>query len=91
MTTTKNPLSLKIDNPIKELLFELGTSSQAITLDYLQKVNKLLVKYDISLDTYGHIFNFLEFLEEKGCVKIVKHSTGKYYTITGLYNYGKDV
>jgi hypothetical protein len=79
------------NNPIKELLFELGTNSQDITLDYLQKVNKLLVKYDVSLNTYGHIFNFLEYLEEKGCVTITKHNTGKYYIITGLYNYGEIV
>jgi predicted transcriptional regulator len=79
------------NNPIKELLFELGTGSQDITLDYLQKVNRLLVKYDVNLNTYGHIFNFLEYLEEKGCVKIKKHSTGKYYIITGLYNYGEIV
>jgi aldehyde:ferredoxin oxidoreductase len=82
---------LKIDNPIKELLFELGTSSQAITLDYLHKVNRLLEKYGIRSETYGNVFNFLEYLEENGCVTITKHSTGKYYTITGLYNYGKDV
>ena len=77
------------NNPIKELLFELGTNSQDITLDYLHKVNRLLLKYDVSLDTYGHIFNFLEYLEEKGCVTITKHNTGKYYIITGIYNYGK--
>jgi aldehyde:ferredoxin oxidoreductase len=91
MTTTKNPLSLKIDNPIKELLFELGTSSQNITLDYLHKVNKLLVKYGIKSQTYGNVFNFLEYLEETGCVKITKHTDGDYYTITGLYNYGENV
>jgi hypothetical protein len=79
------------NNPIKELLFELGTSSQDITLDYLHKVNRLLIKYNVSLNTYGHIFNFLEYLEERGCVKITKHSTGKYYIITGLYNYGEIV
>ena len=79
------------NNPIKELLFELGTNSQDITLDYLQKVNKLLVKYDVKLNTYDHIFNFLEYLEEKGCVTITKHNTGKYYIITGLYNYGEIV
>jgi hypothetical protein len=79
------------NNPIKELLFELGTNSQDITLDYLQKVNRLLVKYDVSLNTYGYIFNFLEYLEEKGCVTITKHNTGKYYIITGLYNYGEIV
>jgi predicted transcriptional regulator len=79
------------NNPIKELLFELGTNSQDITLDYLQKVNKLLLKYDVNLNTYGHIFNFLEYLEEKGCVTITKHNTGKYYIITGLYNYGEIV
>lgn len=91
MTTTKNPLSLKIDNPIKELLFELGTSSQNITLDYLHKVNTLLVKYGIKSQTYGNVFNFLEYLEEAGCVKITKHTNGNYYTITGLYNYGENV
>lgn len=79
------------NNPIKELLFELGTSSQDITLDYLHKVNRLLIKYNVSLNTYGHIFNFLEYLEERGCVKITKHSTCKYYIITGLYNYGEIV
>ncbi len=79
------------DNPIKELLFELGTSSQDITLDYLQKVNRLLLKYNVSLNTYGHIFNFLEYLEEAGCVTISKHSTKNYYIITGLYNYGEIV
>ena len=91
MTTTKNPLYLTIDNPIKELLFELGTSSQNITFDYLKKVNKLLVKYDVELGTYGDIFNFLEYLEEAGCVKLTKHPTDGYYIITGLYNYGEIV
>jgi len=91
MTTTKNPLSLKIDNPIKELLFELGTSNQNITFDYLKKVNKLLVKYDVELGTYVNIFNFLEYLEEAGCVKLTKHPTDGYYIITGLYNYGEIV
>ena len=79
------------NNPIKELLFELGTNSQDITLDYLQKINRLLLKYNVNLNTYGHIFNFLEYLEEKGCVTITKHNTGKYYIITGLYNYGEIV
>ena len=91
MTTTKNPLYLTIDNPIKELLFELGTSSQNITFDYLQKVNKLLLKYDVELDTYGDIFNFLEYLEEAGCVTLTKHPANGYYILTGLYNYGKIV
>ena len=91
MTTTKSPLSLRIDNPIKELLFELGTNSQDITLDYLHKVNRLLLKYNASLGTYDHIFDFLEYLEKNGCVTITKHGADKYYTITGLYNYGKDV
>jgi hypothetical protein len=91
MTTTKNPLSLKIDNPIKELLFELGTSSQSITFDYLHKVNTLLIKYGIKSKTYGNVFNFLEYLEEAGCVKITKHNTNNYYIITGLYNYGENV
>jgi len=91
MTTTKNPLYLTIDNPIKELLFELGTGSQNITFDYLKKVNKLLIKYDVELGTYGNIFNFLEYLEEAGCVKLTKHPADGYYIITGLYNYGKIV
>ena len=91
MTTTKNLSSLMIDNPIKELLFELGTGSQNITLDYLHKVHRLLVKYGIKSKTYNNVFNFLEYLEEAGCVKITKHSTSKYYIITGLYNYGEIV
>jgi aldehyde:ferredoxin oxidoreductase len=82
---------MKIDNPIKELLFELGTSSQNITFDYLQKVNKLLVKYGVKLNTYGNVFNFLEYLEEAGCVKLTKHPANGYYIITGLYNYGENV
>lgn len=79
------------NNPIKELLFELGTNSQDITLDYLHKVNRLMLKYGVKLNTYGNIFNFLEYLEEKGCVTIKKHSTKNYYIITGLYNYGEIV
>lgn len=91
MITTKNQSSLMIDNPIKELLFELGTSSQAITYDYLHKVNKVLKKYNVILQTYGQVFNFLEYLEENGCVEITKHNTDNYYIITGLYEYGKNV
>jgi len=91
MTTTKNLLYSTIDNPIKELLFELGTSSQNITLDYLHKVNKLLSKYGINLNTYTNAFNFLEYLEEAGCVKITKQTSGDYYIITGLYKYGEIV
>jgi len=91
MTTTKSPLSLKIDNPIKELLFELGTGSQDITLDYLFEVNQVLLKYGINLKTYTSAFNFLEYLEEAGCVRITKHTNNDYYIITGLYNYGEIV
>lgn len=91
MTTTKNQSSLMTDNPIKELLFELGTSSRDITLDYLQAVNKLLLKYGVNLVTYGQVFNFLEYLEENGCVEITKHKSNQYYIITGLYEYGKNV
>jgi hypothetical protein len=79
------------NNPIKELLFELGTGSQDITLDYLHKVNKLLLKYNINLGTYEHIFNFLEYLEENHCVKIHKDETKNIFILTGLYNYGEIV
>jgi aldehyde:ferredoxin oxidoreductase len=77
------------DNPIKELLFELGTNSQDITLDYLLKVNKLLLKYGVNLVTYGNVFNFLEYLEENHCVKIHKDETKNIFILTGLYNYGE--
>jgi hypothetical protein len=79
------------DNPIKELLFELGTSSQEITLDYLTKVNKLLLNHGVNLKTYGHIFNFLEYLEENNCVKIHKHNNKDVFVLTGLHNYGKNI
>jgi hypothetical protein len=82
---------LKIDNPIKELLVELGTNSQEITLDYLYKINTLLLKYGVNLNTYGHVFNFLEYLEENRCVKIHKDNAKNIFIMTGLYNYGKIV
>jgi len=79
------------NNPIKELLFELGTNSQDITLDYLLKVNKLLLRYGVNLVTYGNVFNFLEYLEENYCVKIHKDETKNIFILTGLHNYGEIV
>ena len=76
---------------VKELLFELGTNTQDITLEYLNKVNKILLKYSINLRTYDKVFNFLEYLEENNCVTIHKDTDRDVFVLTGLYNYGKKI
>lgn len=80
-----------IDNPIKELLYSLGTNTQVITLEYLNRVSDILLKYNVNLQTYGNVFRFLEYLEEKGCIRIDKDNNKDVFILTGLYNYGKNI
>lgn len=75
------------DNPIKIMLKALGTSSIVVTLDYLTELKQLFEQHGVVFDTYGSVFDMIQYLEKNGCVTITPLDTGE-YQLTGLYNYG---
>lgn len=77
------------NNPFEDILSALNTSTILVTMDYLKAVRTICEDHNVHFPTYGAVFDMLRFLEENGCISIKEQSTGE-YTITGLYNYGKN-
>lgn len=77
------------NNPFQDILSALNTDTVLITINYLNAVKIMCEKKGLLFSTYGAVFDMLRFLESHKCVSIQETATGE-YTMTGLYNYGKN-
>lgn len=89
MMKTLSSLFSKRNNPFQDILSALNTDTILVTIDYLKTVRSICASHKVQFSTYGAVFDMLRFLEEKECITIKELDTGE-YTITGLYNYGKN-
>ena len=75
------------DNPFRTILTSLGTATKTVTIDYLNELALVFKTHGVNFETYGSIFEMLQFLEEHKCVKLTKNDREE-WELTGLYNYG---
>jgi len=77
------------NNPFQDILSALNTDTVLITINYLNELKLLCEKKGVIFTTYGAVFDMLRFLETHKCVTLQETASGE-YTMTGLYQYGKN-
>ena len=87
--TLLSQFSKNKNNPFQDILSALGTDTIVITMEYLGALKNICADYNVNFTTYGAVFDMLRFLELNKCVSIQENEKGE-YTMTGLYQYGKN-
>ena len=68
--------SLSTPNPFKVLLATLDSETwQTVTLEYLNRVAKIVNEPQMIVGTYGEVFKVLEFLAQAGAIELVPDTT----------------
>ena len=79
------PESLIPNNPFQVLLTGLSTTEYTpVTLDLLKYISEIINEPSVVVQTYGEVFQTLEFLGQAGAIELVKDSDTEIFKIRKL-------